>query len=168
MKLSKQDRFWSKVEIIPFHSCWEWTASKSKAGYGRFSLGRKLGVAKAHRISWSLSYGTIPEDLCVLHRCDNPGCVRPEHLFLGTIKDNVQDMISKNRGKGHFSRGELDKRSNGGKHNSEKEFCPKGHPYAGANLAIYNDRRNCRECVRQRSRRDRANKRSRNIFNKAL
>jgi hypothetical protein len=77
------------------NSCWLWIGCKNKQGYGRFWLGRNEG---AHRASWLLFVGRIPKNMQVLHRCDNPGCVNPEHLFLGTQKDNVQDMIKKRRG----------------------------------------------------------------------
>jgi hypothetical protein len=75
--------------------CWEWTASLFKSGYGKFNLDGK--TVKAHRLSWELTNGEIPGDLFVLHKCDNRKCVRPSHLFLGTKKDNADDMWSKGR-----------------------------------------------------------------------
>ena len=87
------DLFWSKVEKTK--DCWEWVGCKTDGGYGRY--GRKIKLQKAHRISWTLINGEIPKGLFVLHKCDNPSCVKPEHLFLGTAKDNTQDMISKGR-----------------------------------------------------------------------
>lgn len=87
-------RFWSKVHRQP-NGCWEWTASRLPRGYGRFSLGGKQ--VGAHRVSWELHHGAIPSGLAVLHRCDNPPCVRPDHLFLGTLVDNIRDMIRKGR-----------------------------------------------------------------------
>ena len=87
------ERFWSKVDKSG--DCWEWLAGKNKKGYGQFHISRKqLG---AHRVSWELTNSEIPEGLCVLHRCDNPGCVNPDHLFLGTAQDNSDDKISKGR-----------------------------------------------------------------------
>ncbi len=92
--------FWDKVAIIPFHECWEWTAFKNKDGYGYFKFQKK--TERAHRISWKLINGFIPKGLLVCHKCDNPGCVNPDHLFLGTNKDNKLDCVSKGR---HFKDG---------------------------------------------------------------
>lgn len=93
-------RFWSHV--AKKEGCWEWTAAK-KNGYGVFA--RKVpgtvimkGVY-AHRHSWEMKSGPIPKGLCVLHKCDNRPCVRNDHLFLGTKRDNTADMMSKGRGK---------------------------------------------------------------------
>lgn len=86
-------RFLSKVKKTKY--CWVWIASKNKDGYGWFRYNnRMLG---SHRISWLIFIGKIPKNLRVLHKCDNPSCVNPEHLFLGTQKDNVQDCIKKKR-----------------------------------------------------------------------
>lgn len=80
--------------MIPFHECWEWTGAKCSSGYGTFRFNKK--IESAHRISWIL-HNKSPYGFCVLHKCDNPGCVRPDHLFLGTKKDNSDDMINKGR-----------------------------------------------------------------------
>lgn len=87
------ERFWSKVDMAD--GCWLWTASLDAWGYGTIKIGAK--VVKAHRVSFSLSFGEAPADLCVLHRCDTPACVRPSHLFLGTQGDNVADRVRKGR-----------------------------------------------------------------------
>lgn len=93
-------RFWAKVRkdgrIHPtLGQCWRWVASKLKAGYGQCSMGGKVHTAQ--RVSWTIHFGAIPEGKCVLHRCDNPECIRPDHLFLGTHADNTADKVSKGR-----------------------------------------------------------------------
>ncbi|HXJ61904.1 MAG TPA: HNH endonuclease signature motif containing protein [Verrucomicrobiae bacterium] len=86
-------RFWSKVEVSD--DCWLWTSDRKDTGYGQFHyLGK---TSRAHRVAWILSYGDIPPGLNVLHTCDNPPCVRPDHLFLGTTKDNIEDKVTKGR-----------------------------------------------------------------------
>lgn len=87
-------RFWSKVAFT--ESCWLWMHTTNKSGHGRVGLGKKL--FQTHRISWNLFNGSIPEGLCVLHKCDVPNCVNPSHLFLGTKLDNAVDRDSKGRG----------------------------------------------------------------------
>lgn len=90
-----RERFFEKVELIPFHTCWEWIAGKNSSGYGLFNyLGKPIS---SHRVSWLLHNGDIPNELYVLHKCDNRTCVNPDHLFLGTHKDNQEDKIKKGR-----------------------------------------------------------------------
>lgn len=93
------DRFWRKVR--KGRGCWEWISCKGEKGYGSFGVGHK--TKRAHRFSWEMSKGKIPDGMCVLHRCDNPRCVRPDHLFLGTPKDNTMDMIRKGRERRKFT-----------------------------------------------------------------
>ncbi len=84
-------RFWDNVKILGLDECWEWQGSRDKDGYGFMSAKR------AHRLSWLYTYWEEPGQLHVLHRCDNPPCCNPLHLFLGTELDNVRDAISKKR-----------------------------------------------------------------------
>ena len=88
---TRMQNFWEKVELIPFHSCWEWVAGKNSNGYGAFMRNG------AHRASYELHIGPIPKGKMVLHRCDNRTCVNPDHLFLGTNDDNMKDMVKKKR-----------------------------------------------------------------------
>lgn len=94
-KKTAVDRFWQKVK--KGRGCWEWTGSRAtNNGYGRHPIGS--GHVIAHRFSWELHFGEIPKGKEVCHSCDNPGCVRPEHLYLGTHADNMQDMVKRGRG----------------------------------------------------------------------
>lgn len=88
------DRFWEKVDLDLSDKCWEWIASRKERGYGKF------GIYVAHRVSWVIHFGEIPDELCVLHKCDNTSCVNPKHLFIGTHADNMLDMKLKGRAVG--------------------------------------------------------------------
>jgi len=88
-----RERFFEKVDKSG--ECWEWTAYKGKSGYGAFWLNNT--DKRAHRVSWVLHKGVIPKGQLVLHKCDNPGCVNPDHLFLGTTQDNINDKVAKGR-----------------------------------------------------------------------
>lgn len=113
--------------------CIEWTGYRDRQGYGRRSIRRRLFLV--HRLAWEEANGPIPDDLCVLHACDNPPCMNPEHLFLGTRADNNADMDAKGRRIPA---------------NSLKTHCPRGHPYDEANTYAYKGRRQCRACWRYR------------------
>lgn len=92
---SLEERFWDRVNKTA--TCWLWTASTAR-GYGQMWDGTKL--TRSHRFSWELANGTIRNGLWVLHKCDVRACVRPSHLFLGTVSDNQRDMKKKGRRKG--------------------------------------------------------------------
>lgn len=123
--------------------CWTWFKSKDQCGYGM------IGIApgrcnRAHRVSYELHVGPIPAGMIVRHSCDNPPCVNPAHLSVGTDADNVRDRDSRGRGDGGRVAALL---------RSRKERCKRGHVYAdGNNLAMTQGRRRCRVCCRERYR----------------
>ena len=90
-----KERFLAKIDIKEPDQCWEWLAMRHPDGYGQMKVKEKRKYA--HRLSYEIFIGPIPEGMMVCHKCDNPGCVNPHHLFLGTCLDNVRDMISKGR-----------------------------------------------------------------------
>lgn len=91
-------RFWAKADkAAGADACWAWTAYRDRAGYGTVRHGSQRRKVKAHRLALMLSGLDVPAGACVLHRCDNPGCVNPAHLFIGTQVDNVADMVAKGR-----------------------------------------------------------------------
>ena len=126
-----------KVIFMPEHTCWEWGGFIWKTGYGCFSFSHKKSM-RASRMSWIIHYGQIPDGLLVCHKCDNPGCVRPEHLFLGTPKQNTYDMISKKRNYdiGSLYRGKM------------MSHCTKGHEFTVENTYVNKNtnQRICRIC----------------------
>jgi hypothetical protein len=124
------DRFWSKVEKTEI--CWNWMGALCSSGYGNFITSDRRWSG-AHRLSWEWANGPIPAGLCVLHRCDNRKCVRPEHLFLGSEGDNTNDMVAK--GRANFGGG-------------RKTHCQRGHAFTPENTILQKSTgyRSCRAC----------------------
>jgi len=133
MKLTPAERFWSYVKKT--ECCWEWIGCLNESGYGILNINRRL--VRAHRYSYEIHVGAIPEGLTLDHLCRNPACVRPDHLEPVTLKENcrrgVRDLIP------HYSG------------QAAKTHCPKGHPYNDENT-YYNKKghRTCRSCLLQR------------------
>lgn len=95
MRANTETDFWNHVKADVDDDCWEWQLSCRNNGYGQFRFQRRH--RSAHRLAWEFTYGVIQDGLFVLHGCDNRKCCRPTHLFLGTQKENIRDMIRKGR-----------------------------------------------------------------------
>ncbi|MBG8552331.1 HNH endonuclease signature motif containing protein [Hymenobacter guriensis] len=136
MKQSLEARFWSKVDKTPGFGpagdCWIWTASLINSGYGRLGIGRHKKVL-AHRLSYEMKNGPIPEGLLVLHSCDNRQCVNPSHLSLGTVSENTKDMLVKGRPWASSLK-------------KERTHCKKGHEYTPENTYHTTSGRSCKAC----------------------
>lgn len=146
------ERFDRFVEVIPFHDCWEWTGFRSEKGYGKIASGKRgESPRRAHRVAWEIANGSIPNGLHILHRCDNPSCVRPSHLFLGNDLENQRDRIKKGRGKRiGWNLPEAIKIS--ATRRREKTHCKRGHLRTQENALITVRgkyvMRGCNECSR--------------------
>lgn len=131
-------RFESKYTPVTESGCWLWIGSVSSSGYGGFRYNKKM--VSAHRASWMLHNGEISADMLVCHKCDTPLCVNPDHLFLGTQKDNMQDKLEKSRD------------YNG----SDKRYyrrCKRGHEFTPENTirnGVNTGKRTCRICIKLR------------------
>lgn len=128
----------------PNDGCWVWMASKQPSGYGKFWTGEKL--VRAHRHSFEVFVGPIPDGRCVCHRCDNPACVNPGHLFLGDNSDNMKDCHRKQRLKGAFKK---------------QATCKRGHSLEDRSVYVRIDRhgrtvRTCNACRAIRKKQTRA------------
>jgi len=134
--MSVPDRFAAQVRADE-SGCVLWTSATNRTGYGRFTVQGKLVLA--HRFAWQIAHGPVPAGLCVLHRCDVRRCVNVSHLWIGTHRDNTQDMVQKGRDA-----------------QSRKTACPQGHPYDEANTYWHRGDRHCHTCLVQRARDRRA------------
>ena len=142
--VSPEARFWKLVDRRGGDLCWEWKGYLNAQGYGHIKAG---GVRYfAHRFSYRLAYGDFDQSLFVCHHCDNPKCVRPDHLFVGTRSDNMKDCTEKRRNPLMWA----------ANHNRLKTSCKHGHPFSAKNTGTYkNGFRYCRTCkgIAQRKKR---------------
>jgi hypothetical protein len=140
--MTLEQRFLRHVEpMMDDRGCWEWAASRYPKGYGQFRETGKTKTGYAHRSAYEIFRGPIPKDLHVLHRCDNPPCVNPTHLFLGTNLDNQRDSFIK----GRSSASKFVKADN----------CQNSHEFSAENTALRKDspgRRICKTCRNSRAR----------------
>jgi len=136
--LSASSRFWSKVLPPDENGCMNWTAG-TQHGYGYIQAGRKLW--RAHRLSWVYANKRlIPDRKVICHSCDNPGCVNPDHLILGTQSDNIQQAYDRGRGRNKFI---------------GKDRCIRGHLFSDDSYITKEGYRACRACRRLRRKRAR-------------
>lgn len=138
--VARLDRFWAKV--VKGDGCWEWQGARDRKGYGVCAIGNRR-TATAHRWLYEQTHGELPDHIYVCHHCDNPRCVRPDHLFIGTAKDNAHDAIQKGRFRYGFQNREW---ATGGRKPSPA--CMKGHLWTPESTLLWGPkkRRLCRIC----------------------
>lgn len=131
---SLASRFWPRVSHDVDSDCWIWTGSVNKLGYGTMGVGSRSDGSErtvaVHRVAYELQNGPIPRGLNVLHHCDNPPCVRGDHLYAGTMKQNSQDRERRGRS-----------------WQSKVTHCPKGHPYSPENTRWPKNGKRIRTCI---------------------
>jgi hypothetical protein len=100
------ERFWRHVQPGDLDECWEWTGSRDRHGYGRIGerINGKFYLRRAHRLSFEMHHGPVPDGLYVLHSCDRPCCVNPSHLRIGTQRENYEDSVARGRVRWHERR----------------------------------------------------------------
>lgn len=130
------ERFWRNVIVLGPDECWEYRGrARLPSGHAIFQRGRGIGTIGAHRMAWLLTHGETEE--WVLHRCDNPPCCNPAHLYLGDHEQNMRDMGKRKRSR-----------------SAKVTHCPAGHPYSEENtyVAPKSGERICRTCLKKRKR----------------
>lgn len=147
VRIPLSEKFWTKVDRREPNDCWPWIGSKTERGYGTMNIGYKANKTQrkigAHRLAWVLTNGPVPDGTYICHRCDNPPCCNPAHLFVGSQKDNMRDASAKNRivAGGRFR---------------QPTHCTNGHPLSGSNLRFQQRKgyqeRVCRACAIERAR----------------
>jgi hypothetical protein len=132
--ISVKERFFRKAIPEPNTGCWLWEGYEPPNKYGKINIKGKQKLA--HRVSYEINIGSIPDGMNVLHKCDQPACVNPDHLFIGTQQDNIDDMWAKNRFR----------------HASLKTHCINGHEFSVDNTRIVSQKRVCLTCRRANGR----------------
>lgn len=132
------ERFMSNIKFFAHEGCWEWAGVLSSTGYGSFRPAKSKRPYGAHRISYFMANGSFDQKMFICHKCDNPKCVNPDHLFIGTASDNMQDCVNKNR---HYF--------------AKREKCENGHDLTKNNYSLEAGRtgrifRRCNECRKDR------------------